>query len=116
TEALRLVIAEGDATEARLALSNFARNDFDDNHIGRSLPAFQLARDIAEGIQDQESLTRLHQDLMTFYVETGVFELAESEYAAFRQLPMPASRETYITGDIEEVLCWLRLYQGSLTR
>jgi tetratricopeptide (TPR) repeat protein len=115
TEGLRLEIAESNGTETRIRLTNLALTDIDDNRVARSLAAFQLACTLSETIQDQQSLARSHCDLMATYAETGFFELAESEYAAFRQLPMPTSWATYRPGDIEALLCRLRFYQGSLT-
>jgi tetratricopeptide (TPR) repeat protein len=52
---------------------------------------------------------------MWICIQTGQFERAESEYEAFRRLPLPTRREIYRPGEAERRYCWLRYYQGRLS-
>jgi tetratricopeptide (TPR) repeat protein len=115
TEAIRLDIAESDVGVLRAHLSNLAIMDSLANHLARSIVAAQLALTITETIKDQEALAVSHLRLMSAYATIGLFDLAESEYSAFRLLPTPWSWARYRPGDVEYQLCWLRFYQHTLT-
>jgi tetratricopeptide (TPR) repeat protein len=100
---------------AKSCLTNLGLVCFDENKIALSFRTFGLAQELANIISAQDGLARAWFDLMSNFRMVGIFDKAEEAYAKFKQYPTPSSRDVYRVGMIEQELCWLRFYQGTLT-
>jgi tetratricopeptide (TPR) repeat protein len=102
---------EGEAPSLCAALIHYAGLLRDEHQMAAKIRAFELARDLASSIGDDETLAVAHLFLLKSYVDNGQWEKAHSEYDAFKRVST-SSRTAYRQATAERVYAKMLVCQG----
>lgn len=106
--ALRPLIDEGDAARLCAGLMNYAGLLHDSSRMAAKLRAFEMARDLASAIGDDESLAAAQLFLLRAYVDIGWWNAAETAHLGFNACNKSPQRQT----TAERTYARMLIYRG----
>lgn len=112
---VRRHLEQDNPADLQANLGNLGIVYMDENRVAQAFATQELSLEFAEAAKQNEYAAVAHLSLSSLYISTGQLREAETAYEKFRSYPLPNTRTIYRQGIAEELLCDLRLYQGTLS-